>query len=87
MSTQPAMYFTTIGAAEADTLPDLARVRVLRDVEADEGASVPRGSIGTVVAIWSAGAAYDVEFTRPVAALVTVEAADLALEQAPKSAT
>ena len=57
---------------ERDALCELDRVRVLADVEADEGVMVPAGSIGTVVAIWAGGAAYEVEFTRPVDALATI---------------
>jgi hypothetical protein len=34
---------------------------------------VPAGSIGTVVAIWAGGQAFEVEFTRPVDALATIK--------------
>lgn len=59
--------------AERAAFRDLDRVRVLADVEADEGVQVPAGSIGTVVAIWARGLAFEVEFTRPVDALATIK--------------
>lgn len=36
-------------------------------------ASLPRGAEGTIVGIWGGGQAYEVEFTEPVAALVTLQ--------------
>ena len=59
--------------AERAAFRDLDRVRVLSDVEADEGVMVPAGSIGTVVAIWARGLAFEVEFTQPVDALATIK--------------
>lgn len=59
--------------AERAAFQDLDRVRVLTDFEADEGVMVPAGSIGTVVAIWAQGQAFEVEFTQPVDALATIE--------------
>ncbi|WP_342149981.1 DUF4926 domain-containing protein [Methylorubrum sp. SB2] len=59
---------------ERQGLRELDRVELLADVLADEGAPVPLGSVGTVVAIWAGGAAFEVEFTRPVDALATVDA-------------
>ncbi len=38
---------------------------------------IPAGAIGTIVAVWDHGEAYEVEFSEPFAALATVEAADL----------
>ncbi len=52
---------------------DLDRVRVLADVESDDGQHVPAGSIGAVVARWAHGVAFEVEFADPVDALATVE--------------
>lgn len=56
-------------------IEELDRVELLADVLGDDRMAVPAGSIGTVVAIWAGGAAYEVEFTRPVDALATVNAA------------
>lgn len=38
---------------------------------------IPAGASGTIVAVWDHGEAYEVEFTKPFAAIATVEAADL----------
>ena len=54
--------------------PDLAFVRVLRTVTTDEGEEIMEGSLGTVVAVYANGAAYEVEFE---AGLVTLEAAEI----------
>ena len=35
-------------------------------------ASLPRGARGTVVGVWGGGQAYEVEFTEPFTALVTL---------------
>ena len=48
------------------------RVQTLTDVVGEDGESVPAGSTGTVVAIWGEGAAFDVEFTRPIEALAAL---------------
>lgn len=53
-------------------LAELDRVSLSADVRSDEGHTVPAGSTGTVVAVWNGGEAYDVEFTEPIDALVTV---------------
>ena len=55
----------------------LAVVRLVRAVEDDEGRLIEAGSRGTIVATWSEGAAYEVEFAHPFQALATVEAVDL----------
>lgn len=39
---------------------------------------LPAGSHGTVVGVWQGGRAYEVEFTRPFACLVTVPPEGLA---------
>jgi len=54
---------------------ELDRVELLADVVGDDRVMVPAGSVGTVVAIWAGGAAFEVEFTWPVDALATVNAA------------
>lgn len=53
---------------------ELDLVRMLQDVETDEGEAVPAGTRGTVVAIYAGGEAYEVEFAYGT---VTVEAAHL----------
>lgn len=55
-------------------IEELDRVELLADVLGDDQVTVPAGSVGTVVAIWAGGAAFEVEFTRPVDALATVDA-------------
>lgn len=52
---------------------ELDRVETLADVIGEDGERVPVGSTGTVVAIWGAGAAFDVEFTRPVEVLAAID--------------
>jgi hypothetical protein len=42
------------------------------------GRSMPQGSRGAVVAAYSDGAAYEVEFHKPFHAVLTLEAGDLA---------
>lgn len=58
---------------------ELDRVRTLADVVGEDGEAVPAGSTGTVVAIWDGGAAFDVEFTRPVEALAALSPDTLTL--------
>ena len=48
---------------------ELDRVRTLAEVI---GERVPTGHTGTIVAVWGAGAACDVAFTRPVEALAVI---------------
>ena len=55
--------------------PELSVVELLAAVETDDGAEVPAGSRGTIVAEWGGGAAYEVEFARPVVGTATVRAA------------
>ena len=56
---------------------ELDRVSLREDVQVD-GGSLPRGALGTVVALWGDGAAYEVEFTSPRPALVTLRGSALA---------
>ena len=51
---------------------ELDRVRTRADLVGEDGERVPAGSVGTVVAVWGGGAAFDVEFTRPVEALAAI---------------
>lgn len=60
-------------------LQDLDRVQLTAPVVSDDGDTIAAGSKGTVVGVWHDGAAYEVEFTHPVAGLATVEAAGLRL--------
>lgn len=77
MTAQPAPYFTEGVSGGSDTLTELSRVRLLRAVDGDDGIQVPAGSVGTIVAVWGRGKGYDVEFTSPLAALVSVDPRDL----------
>lgn len=51
---------------------ELSVVETLRPVVTDDGAAVPAGSRGTIVAIYGGGAAYEVEFARPVVGNCTI---------------
>ncbi len=68
-----------IGASRSErtvrigAIAELDRVTLLRDVQGDEGEIVPVGATGTVVGIWAAGSAFEVEFSEPVSALATVK--------------
>lgn len=64
-----------VSGSEVGPVRELDRVALLADVVGDDEVNVPAGSVGTVVAVWGQGAAFEVEFTRPVDALATVEAA------------
>lgn len=54
--------------------PELSVVSTLRDLLTDDGLAVPAGSRGTIVEIYAAGAAYEVEFARPVVGNATITA-------------
>ncbi|MFY9290806.1 MAG: DUF4926 domain-containing protein [Methylorubrum rhodinum] len=51
---------------------ELDRVRTLEVVSGEDGETVPAGSEGTIVAVWNGGAAFDVEFVRPVETLAAI---------------
>ena len=51
---------------------ELSVVETLRPVETDDGAAVPAGSRGTIVAVYGDGSAYEVEFARPVVGNCTI---------------
>ncbi|GJD94673.1 hypothetical protein OCOJLMKI_1876 [Methylobacterium iners] len=55
-------------------IDELDLVTLAVDVESNEGEIVPAGSSGTVVGVWGAGEAYEVEFAQPLQALATVAA-------------
>ncbi|MCJ2121279.1 DUF4926 domain-containing protein [Methylobacterium sp. J-077] len=53
---------------------ELSVVAVLRDVQTDDGDTIPAGTEGTIVGIWAGGEAYEVEFDEPVVGNATVRA-------------
>lgn len=53
---------------------ELSVVAVLCEVRTDEGAAVPAGTEGTIVAVYAGGEAYEVEFDEPVLGIATVRA-------------
>ena len=55
---------------------DLERVRLTCDVSSQQG-TLPKGSTGTILMVFAEGEAYEIEFTRPVEAIVTVKSGDL----------
>ncbi|BCM87051.1 DUF4926 domain-containing protein [Methylobacterium indicum] len=69
--------YTLRKAEPGALLRELDDVRVTTDVTTDDGDTIAAGTEGTVVAVWNAGEAYDVEFPEPMGALATVKAADL----------
>ena len=54
--------------------PELSVVATLYDLKTDDGLTIPAGSRGTVVEVYAAGEAYEVEFARPVVGNATIEA-------------
>lgn len=56
----------------AAQIGELTRVALVEPVTAEDGFLLPAGCVGTVVGVWGRGEGFDVEFTSPVAALVTV---------------
>jgi type I restriction enzyme R subunit len=62
-------------ARQAYQFPELAEVYLAEDfTDTESGKTLPGGTSGTVVGIWKEGAAYEVEFTKPFACLVTIPA-------------
>ena len=57
--------------------PELSLVALARPVASDEGL-LPRGATGTVVHVYPAERAYEVEFQAPFHAVAMVEAAAIA---------
>ncbi|KQO94855.1 DUF4926 domain-containing protein [Methylorubrum extorquens] len=58
--------------APRSAFKDLDRVVLTADVTTDDGDTVAAGAEGTIVGVWRDGAAYEVEFTTPIAGLATV---------------
>lgn len=71
MSFDPTFYARTLG--QSASIRELSRVALTAPYETEDGSVLPEGSEGTIVGTWARGAAYEVEFTKPFAALVTVE--------------
>lgn len=59
--------------ADGPPIRELDRVRLLSAVTGDDAQPVPACATGTVVGIYAAGEAFEVEFTRPVDTLATVD--------------
>ena len=71
----PKTPVQSLGAESDGPVRELDRVRVLQAVTGDDDLTVPVGAMGTVVAVYADGAAFEVEFTEPVDTLATVDAA------------
>ncbi|MCJ2096356.1 DUF4926 domain-containing protein [Methylobacterium sp. J-072] len=71
MSFDSTFYARTLGQGAA--IRELSRVTLVDRHETEDGHILPAGSEGTIVGTWARGAAYEVEFTKPFAALVTLE--------------
>jgi len=71
MSFDSTFYARTLGQGAA--IRELSRVALADRHETEDGHVLPAGSEGTIVGTWARGAAYEVEFTKPFAALVTLE--------------
>jgi hypothetical protein len=71
MSFDSTFYARTLSHAGA--IRELSRIALTIPQKAEDGRVLPVGSEGTIVGTWARGEAYEVEFTRPFAALVTVE--------------
>jgi hypothetical protein len=63
-------------ARTGHAFPELSTVRLTRDVDV-KGRILPKGARGTVVAAYSDGIGYEVEFETPFHAVVTLEAGNL----------
>ena len=64
-------------AGVSPSFAELSVVSLRREVDV-EGRSLPAGTKGTVVAAYGDGVGYEVEFSAPFHAVVTLEADDLA---------
>ena len=66
------------GATTVPTFPELSTVRLKSSVQIGQD-RLPAGSEGVVVFAYRDGAAYEVEFITPFAAVLTLGAGDLTL--------
>ena len=82
MSFDSTFYARTMGSTAP--IRELSRVTLGVPQTAEDGRILPAGSTGTIVGTWARGAAYEVEFTSPFAALVTVEPADFHVTAEPE---
>jgi hypothetical protein len=64
------------GATQAKPIAELARVKLLLDVQNEHDRTVPAGSEGTVAIVYGGGVAFEIDFEQPEG-LATVPAADL----------
>lgn len=62
--------------------PELSVVATLCDLQTDDGLPVPAGSRGIIVEVYAGGAAYEVDFSRPIVGNATVDASALAATSA-----
>ena len=81
MSFDPLHSVSRESRAAAGAIPELSLVALRRPREVEDGRIVPAGSVGTVVATWAMGKAYEVEFSKPFHALATIEHEDLELTE------
>ena len=72
-----AHLIDTTTKAALDRIEELAVVRLVRGILSGTSTWLPEGSLGAVVFVHDEGRAYEVEFTDPVAALVTLERGDI----------
>ena len=64
------------GRARA-ALTETSRAKLDSNLELLDGRELPVGTTGTIVGVWADGEAYEVEFTKPFHAVVTVTAPKL----------
>ena len=60
-------------------LPEHSVVKLASKLTLDDGRILPSGAKGAIVGIWADGAAYEVEFSEPFHAVVTVSGPNLSL--------
>lgn len=71
MSLDSTYYARSLGQGAA--IRELSRIALTSPQEIENGQVLPARSEGTIVGTWARGAAYEVEFTRPYAALITLQ--------------
>lgn len=71
------VYVASIAEVGPTAIEELGRVRLRRAVRTDDGRDLPAGSSGTVVAVYGADEAYEVEFTSPFQTEVALAAQDV----------
>ncbi len=67
----------TTATAAPDLIEELAVVRLVHGITVDASCRLPAGSLGAVVFVHDEGQAYEVEFTDPIAALVTLRRGEI----------